>query len=138
MSERANHYFPQLTGVRALAAYCIFLHHVLIPSFSNKMGAIQTQLHIGVPIFFTLSGFLIYLRYSGSCCLKTDWLFFYFKNRFAKIYPVYFLIVLLHCTFMEGGLFEFFMQATFIRGFSYDYKYIGVAQGWSLTVEETF
>ncbi len=126
----ARHYYPQLTGVRALAAYLIFLHHFPTKSLGEAAFAIQRELHIGVPIFFVLSGFLIYLRYSESCRLERGWLGSYFKNRFARIYPVFFLVILFQCYLMKSGWFDFLMQATFIKGFSGEYKFLGLAQGY--------
>ncbi len=69
----------------------------------------------------------------------------YLWNRFARIYPIYFLITLF--TFILQGFATgyssrlwtlFFLNITFLRGFIESEKFSLVAQGWSLTVEETF
>ena len=59
-------FFPALTGYRAIAAWIIFIYHFFpfnnpkIPDFiKNVIG----EFHIGVDMFFVLSGFLITYRY---------------------------------------------------------------------------
>lgn len=55
-------YFPALTGVRAIAAYMVFIHHYkLFPgSFVGKrMFYFFNEFHTGVTFFFVLSGFFI-------------------------------------------------------------------------------
>jgi peptidoglycan/LPS O-acetylase OafA/YrhL len=142
--------FPALTGVRALAATMVFWHHYL-PS-ARVVGwmarSIFEELHIGVTIFFVLSGFLIYLRHSGAESLGRVPLIRYSFHRFARIYPMYFLVVVgtaIWTAFYDPGKYHFLntlqmvlIQSTFIRGFSDKYKFIGVGQGWTLTVEVTF
>jgi peptidoglycan/LPS O-acetylase OafA/YrhL len=43
--------------------------------------------------FYSLSGFLIVRIYYQRVELKAAWLSKYFVNRFARIYPVYFLLL---------------------------------------------
>ena len=157
-------YFPALTGLRAVAAYLVYLHHFnpfqTHSLESNTLGyfcfAICRELHIGVTIFFCLSGFLIGHRYLNKVELTGKWAFNYFRNRFARIYPAYFLLTVvtfLFCLHSPGSIYAgpynvftstretlliFGLNASFLRGFSDTIKFTGVAQGWSLTVEETF
>jgi peptidoglycan/LPS O-acetylase OafA/YrhL len=146
-------YIPALTGVRALAAYLVFVSHFYyifgdnVPQFAQKFFR---EFHIGVTIFFVLSGFLIAFRYYDNFSLTKDWFKQYLKNRVARIYPMYFLLTT--CAFVAyiftkdsivtGGqhnpLMVFLMNITFVRGFFDDFKFSGIAQGWSLTVEECF
>lgn len=96
------------------------------------------EFHIGVPVFFVLSGFLICYRYYDSVELNGPWFKNYFINRFARIYPLYFLVTVIAICFFKEGWMAFFMNITFLRGFFGDYIFTGVHQGWSLTVEECF
>ena len=53
---------PGLDGLRAIAAVAIVFHHVGFSStatFNGEWGRYLGRLDIGVPIFFTLSGFLL-------------------------------------------------------------------------------
>ncbi|MES2266412.1 MAG: acyltransferase [Bacteroidota bacterium] len=148
-----QNYIPALTGVRALAAYLVFISHYAYAFDENFPRAVQrflTEFHIGVTIFFVLSGFLIAFRYFDSFKLTGDWFKQYLKNRVARIYPMYFLLTLgafisyyfTHDQKITNGFASpvglFFMHITFLRGFFDQLKFTGIAQGWSLTVEECF
>lgn len=88
-------YFKPLTGLRCVAAYLVYLYHYNIyPVFTGNLilRDFVHELHIGVSIFFVLSGFLIAYRYLGKIELSISFLFTYFRNRVARIYPVYFLL----------------------------------------------
>jgi peptidoglycan/LPS O-acetylase OafA/YrhL len=140
-------YFPALTGVRAIAAYLVFFLHFnpFRPVEGHTEGSefsslflIFNELHIGVSIFFVLSGFLICLRYVESFQLTKHWFVRYFQNRVARIYPMYFLLTTL--TFAVNGfdVSLYLAHITFLRGFFDDLRFTGIGPGWSLTVEECF
>ncbi|MBD1394120.1 acyltransferase family protein [Mucilaginibacter glaciei] len=146
-------YIPALTGVRALAAYLVFISHYAYGFDDNFPHAVQrflNEFHIGVTIFFVLSGFLIAFRYFDTFKLTGNWFRQYLKNRVARIYPMYFLLTAgaFISYYFTGdqkitngfgspvGLF--LMHITFVRGFFDQLKFTGIAQGWSLTVEELF
>jgi peptidoglycan/LPS O-acetylase OafA/YrhL len=138
-------YFPSLTGMRMIAATMVFLHHdnLFSPSvFGKYFPAFVAEFHVGVTIFFVLSGFLICYRYQEPFSLKEIRLWDYFINRFSRIYPVYFLATLIvflpfvcHCRF-DTSLF--LLNISFLRGLFADYRRTGIIAGWSLTVEEMF
>lgn len=146
----AVHNLPALTGVRAIAASMVFWHHYLPPVglVGQFMHAVCREMHAGVSLFFVLSGFLIYYRHSGPDALERGPLLRYMVHRFARVYPMYCLVVvgmaLLGWAYdpaqQDAGKFIWTLvsQLTFIRGFSDEYKFIGVGQGWTLTVEATF
>ncbi|MBL4677220.1 MAG: acyltransferase [Mucilaginibacter sp.] len=148
-----QNYIPALTGVRALAAYLVFISHYAYAfdeDFSHGVQRFLNELHIGVTIFFVLSGFLIAFRYFDNFKLTGDWFKQYLKNRVARIYPMYFLLTagafisyyFTHDPKTVNGFGNpiglFFMNVTFVRGFFDQLKFTGIAQGWSLTVEECF
>jgi peptidoglycan/LPS O-acetylase OafA/YrhL len=148
-----KNYIPALTGVRALAAYLVFISHyayIFDGRFPHFLRRFFLEFHIGVTIFFVLSGFLIAFRYFDSFKLTSDWFKQYLKNRVARIYPMYFLLTagaFIYYFFTRDpgivGNFPsavglFFMHITFVRGFFYNLNFTGIAQGWSLTVEECF
>lgn len=148
-----KNYFPALTGVRAFAAYLVFISHydyVFVDNFPHFFKRFFHEFHIGVTVFFVLSGFLITYRYYNNFHLTKDWFKQYLKNRVARIYPMYAILTLgafIYYYFTHDqsitkdfpspvGLF--FMHITFVRGFFYQLWDTGIAQGWSLTVEECF
>lgn len=141
-----------LTGVRAIAAYMVFLHHFNVLrnfSYMQWLSQIVDEFHIGVTIFFVLSGFLIYYRYYGQVKNKKFSWGIYIKNRVARIYPMYFILTTI--TFVaivwyhQYPMFStketvvlYGLNLTFLRGFFDSFKFSGIIQGWSLTVEECF
>lgn len=153
MSQRAqSNYIPALTGVRAMAAYLVFISHfayVFDEKFPHSVQRFFNEFHIGVTIFFVLSGFLIAFRYFDSFKLTKAWFLQYLKNRVARIYPMYALLTIgafiaYHftqnqtVTAGQNPVVMFFMNIVFVRGFFDQFKFTGIAQGWSLTVEECF
>ncbi|WP_295671193.1 acyltransferase [uncultured Mucilaginibacter sp.] len=154
MSQRLQqNYIPALTGVRAMAAYLVFISHFAYKFDENFPHIIQRflgEFHIGVSIFFVLSGFLITFRYYKNFHLTRDWFKQYLKNRVARIYPMYALLTIAafgyyfitrdqSITKGSGNpVALFFLNITFLRGFFYQFWNTGIAQGWSLTVEECF
>lgn len=139
-------YYPALTGLRAIAAYMVYIHH-FNPFPENYLNGypkgIIDEMHIGVTIFFVLSGFLITHRYfnKGDFSFKT-----YFVNRIARIYPIYFILTtftFLHFLAKTDSNFTdkilvYLLNITFLRGYFENIQFSLVTQGWSLTVEETF
>lgn len=133
--------FPALTGVRVLAAYLVFFHHnTLLPCQSGRLlGSILTEGHVGVTIFYVLSGFLIAHRYRDSLGFSRTSLFTYFWNRFARIYPLYCALVVITLLMQhESNPRIWLLHLTLVKGFVEKHKFAGIAQAWSLTVEETF
>lgn len=154
MSQKSlQNYIPALTGVRAMAAYFVFISHfcyVFDDKFPHIVQRFLGEFHIGVSIFFVLSGFLITFRYYNHFHLTKDWFKQYLKNRVARIYPMYFLLTIAAFTYFfftkdqsitkgtASPIALMFLNITFLRGFFYQYWDTGIAQGWSLTVEECF
>lgn len=150
MDQLKNHnsseYFPALTGVRAIAAYMVFIHH-FNPYANNenhkRLLYFFTEFNVGVTLFFVLSGFLIGYRYFGFSKLDFKQ---YIVNRIARIYPMYFLLTIATFIFLFITKSESIgeniklltLNITFLRGYFQDIKFSGISQGWSLTVEETF
>jgi peptidoglycan/LPS O-acetylase OafA/YrhL len=151
----AKNYFPALTGVRAIAAWMVFFYH-LNPFAINSIGyRLVGEFYIGVALFFVLSGLLICLRYLDRIEFKKHWMKRYFRNRVARIYPMYLLITCLtfaasqlQASYDQSGYWQdygvrdkllvFGLNITFLRGFFDQFKFSGVAAGWTLTVEECF
>ncbi|RYY20186.1 MAG: acyltransferase [Cytophagaceae bacterium] len=160
-------YFPALTGVRAVAAYLVCFYHYNPYAAAAKTSGWQkvafllcNQLHIGVNIFFVLSGFLIgYRYYEAAARFDWQWLRRYLQKRVARIYPLYFLLTLLTFGYaaavpvrtysaayigldssapLSHQLWLLFLNLSLLKGFSSTYNLTGIGQAWSLTVEECF
>lgn len=131
---------PALTGLRAIAAYLVFAHHLVgLPAGTYwPIRALVSEGHIGVTLFFTLSGFLIALRYSESVTLTTGWFADYMRNRFARILPVYFSLTLgVALITRERDWATWLANFTLLPGF-FNPKQFLIPQAWSLAVEELF
>ncbi len=150
-----GHFIPAMTGVRALAAFMVFFSHYPLPAkrAGNYLSGFFSELYIGVTIFFVLSGFLITLRYADNFRYSFSGFFDYMRNRFARIYPMYFIFTSLTFIFYKiypafgnidfqahsGNNMEIYLfNITFLRGFFHDIAFSGIGQGWTLTVEECF
>lgn len=123
--------YPALTGVRAVGATAVFFDH--FPPFPDRHIVINVM-----AFFYALSGFLIVRVYHEQLRLDRGWLAKYFTNRFARIYPVYFL--LLTVAVLVGhtqGTWTLFANYTLLHAL-FPATHIVIAPSWSLTVEETF
>ncbi|MFT6965386.1 MAG: peptidoglycan/LPS O-acetylase OafA/YrhL [Marivirga sp.] len=140
-------FLKPLTGIRAIAAFLVFLYHynIFVPQ-KDKLSAwgIIDELHIGVTLFFVLSGFLITYRYYD----RHHEIFtkrFYIK-RFARIYPLFFILtsltyihLLINGQSLDFGLLRaYLLNISLLSGFFNELKFSGIPQAWSLTVEELF
>jgi peptidoglycan/LPS O-acetylase OafA/YrhL len=148
-------YFPALTGLRAVAAWMIFFYHTNPFAQDGLADRIVSELHVGVTLFFVLSGFLICVRYGGQIELSRRWLSNYVHRRFARIYPLYFLLTCLFFIVYQlapqydtEGLYTasgatdrvliLGMNLTLLRSWFADFRFTGISTGWTLTVEEFF
>ena len=140
-------YYPALTGLRAVAAYLIFFMHFRPTSAPDWAQSIFSQFFVGVSLFFVLSGFVIAARYQGDVSFTRPWWRRYLWRRVARIYPVFLLLnglLLAHLYWPVApgrginSLLLIFLSESLLRGFSSTLKFVGIPQGWSLTVEECF
>jgi peptidoglycan/LPS O-acetylase OafA/YrhL len=86
-----------LTGLRAVAALQVVFYHFGTHAFSGApslMRGLQQTGHAAVSLFFVLSGFVLVYTYSvplgdGTVSRRRFW-----RARFARVYPLYALVVL--------------------------------------------
>jgi peptidoglycan/LPS O-acetylase OafA/YrhL len=100
MEKRAKIFFPNLNGVRAIAAFLVVVSHIELTKkdFHYPMAQyfhILGMGSIGVSIFFSLSGFLItYLLLEEKKYFnKVDFKDFYVR-RILRIWPLYYLVII--------------------------------------------
>jgi peptidoglycan/LPS O-acetylase OafA/YrhL len=156
-----QNYYPALTGIRAVAAYLVVFYHLnpfIQSGPTSKLGAglnmLMQQGYVGVSAFFVLSGFLITNRYAENLTINASWMRRYLQNRFARIYPIFFLlsavsfIILQYVPlaapngwsayFWKDKLAVLFLNFTLLRAFFKDLASTGLPTAWSLTIEEAF
>jgi len=124
--------YPALTGVRAVGAAAVFFNH--LPFLLGFRFTVDV-----IVLFFVLSGFLIVYIYYRSAPGSSLSLFNYFVNRFARIYPVYFLIVSIAIWYNHDFRpLLLFKNYTLTHSLFHNIKDVLLQPSWSLTVEECF
>jgi peptidoglycan/LPS O-acetylase OafA/YrhL len=134
---------PALTSLRFLAAAMVFLFHFQPANASWPLAVLAGQGHVGVTVFFVLSGFLITIRYSNGLG-RPDGVALgeYFRKRVARIVPLYWAVLGISLALSVGGL-EFSWRTlpewALLQGFlSRSIDDLAVPTSWTLTLEETF
>lgn len=157
-------YFPNLNGVRFIAAFSVLIHHTeqikYLMGLENIYGNyfIKNLGKLGVGLFFVLSGFLItYLLLSekkrrGDISTKA-----FYIRRILRIWPLYFIIVILGFfvfpvipIFNEPLRNQYYFDADFFKrlpffllflpnlGFVFFRAPYLCSQTWSVGIEEQF
>lgn len=134
--------FNALTGIRCLFACMVFVYHnrkYWRADLNKYVLQFFNELHVGVSLFFVLSGFLIAYKYNDANHRKQFHYGEYIGLRVARIFPLYWLIVLVnYIDWGFPGTYRTFISLTLVHGFSDLHNLEGIAQAWSLTVEMTF
>lgn len=132
----------QLTFTRFLAAVSIVIFHYgkEVPAFNNNsVDFIFRNAHICVSYFFILSGFVMMVAYGNKAVIEPRC---YFRNRLARIYPLYFLAIIIMFVLqvrtksleISGLVLNVFMIQSWIPD-----KVLSInPSGWSLSVEIIF
>lgn len=130
----------QLTFTRFIAAIAIVVFHFGRDSklFSNDyVSFVFNSANVGVSYFFVLSGFVMVIAYHN----KTVSFFSYLKNRFARIYPVYILAILLLMISKSSisiNKEDLFLNVTMLQSWFSGKATTINYPGWSLSVELFF
>ncbi|WP_247237178.1 acyltransferase [Telluribacter sp. SYSU D00476] len=159
----SKRYFPNLNGIRSVAALMVLFHHIEqakaalgIPNIYD-LSLIKHIGRLGVGLFFVLSGFLItYLllqekhKYQDISASK------FYLRRVFRIWPIYYLIIALsYFVFPYIPLFEYpganenvfnyyGERLAFLAVVLPNYAFVvynlpyWCAQAWSIGVEEQF
>ncbi len=133
----------QVTFTRFLAAISIVIYHYALKLFPFSEGSLYKIFKgadTGVSYFFILSGFVMMFAYGKRASVNVPE---YFKNRFARIYPVYLLAVLLvfihyilnkQAIDISGLLLNIFVLQAWVPAKAISFN----SPGWSLTIEFFF
>jgi len=140
-----GHHFPELDGIRGLAALLVIFHHIALyfpaPPLNGflKWWLIFTREgFVGVDIFFALSGFLI-TRILIETRGKSHFYRNFYARRVLRLAPPYLITLVLVAIAIPGSgkflLLSFFYLANFSPLFGVAMAYPVL---WSLAVEEQF
>ncbi len=137
----ANRNFPQLDGLRGLAALVVLLHHFW-PSSAHWD---PTGGRFAVDIFFVLSGYLItrtLLRARGRPPFNAGGILGrFFKRRALRLFPVLYLTLIWSMALRSERQGTFLWHASFLSNiyFIVRQRYVGAgAHLWALAVEQHF
>jgi peptidoglycan/LPS O-acetylase OafA/YrhL len=147
---------PSLTGVRALAALLVVATHAAYATGKYAhgfVGLVYSRLEIGVPIFFVLSGYLLFgpwVRAAAAGAADPS-VKRYAWHRVRRIMPAYVVTVLAAYAiyhFRDGGpnpghsWWGLFRNLTLTQIYTDNYGFAllhqGLTQMWSLAVEVAF
>jgi peptidoglycan/LPS O-acetylase OafA/YrhL len=149
-----------LTGVRAVAALLVLLTHAAYTTgkySETYVGLMYSRTEIGVPIFFVLSGFLLFtpwvraLAAGGSGSYEPPRIKRYTWHRIRRIMPAYVITVLAAFTlyhFRQAGpnpghtwmglLRNLTLTTIYTDNYLFSWLHQGLTQMWSLAVEVAF
>lgn len=133
----------QLTFSRFLAAISIVVFHFgydVFPFNFESIAFLFKQANVGVSYFFILSGFVMIIAYGKKKEVNKK---SFYVNRFARIYPVYFLaLALVFVAQMLSGVqfrfFEFIINLLVVQAWVPTYALAFNGPGWSIAVELFF
>ena len=131
MPARRND-IPSLTGLRGIAAWLVVIAHTdgffVAPQPAWLEYAWRVCANLGMTTFFVLSGFVIHYNYGASIAAKgAPAIRSFLIARFARLYPLYLLALLLSIAFSPPILHEnAFPQ--------WCWRYLTMTQDWTPTL----
>ncbi|WP_308219778.1 acyltransferase [Gordonia sp. McavH-238-E] len=143
----ARRFYPQLEGMRAIAAIGVLVTHVAFQTRAVEipvLGPVLGRLDLAVALFFALSGFLLWRpwvdaahRGSGHPSVSR-----YFRHRVVRIWPAYVVVVVLVILLLpeaQGADVQVWLaNLTLTQVFVPLTLTAGLTQMWSLSVEIAF
>ncbi len=145
-----------LTGIRAVAALLVMLTHAAYTTGKYNhgyVGLVYSRMEIGVPIFFVLSGFLLFGPWVKAAASGSEppSVRRYARHRVRRIMPAYIVTVLVAYALYHFrtagpnpghtwlGLFRnLTLSQIYTDNYLYSYPHQGLTQMWSLAVEVAF
>lgn len=145
-----------LTGIRAVAALLVVLTHAAYTTGKypqGYVGLVYSRAEIGVPIFFVLSGFLLFRPWvkASATGKPSPSMGRYAWHRVRRIMPAYAVTVLIAYLLYhfrtagpnpghtwEGLFRNLTLTQIYTDNYLFSYLHQGLTQMWSLAVEAAF
>lgn len=131
---------PELDGLRGVAVLLVIWIHLPMYVFGETVALIRTIVlpgDFGVDLFFVLSGFLI-TRILLVDCGNNVPLRFFLMRRFLRIFPIYYLAILILLPYMN------WQQALTCATYTSNFGFMAMDEpgplphSWSLAIEEHY
>jgi peptidoglycan/LPS O-acetylase OafA/YrhL len=142
-----------LDGLRAAAACAVLLTHIGSLTGYSMTGTpvswVLSRGDVGVPIFFTLSGLLLYRKWAAAALTanRAGGVAIYLRRRALRILPAYWAVVLIALPVLNPGYVQhvgtwlqylLLLQNYDVHPWWTGTGATGLAQMWSLVVEVSF
>nr|WP_148275404.1 acyltransferase [Gordonia polyisoprenivorans] len=140
-------FFPQLEGMRAVAALGVLTTHVAFQTgvvSTPVIGPILGRLDLAVALFFALSGFLLWRNWVAAAHRRArpPSVRRYLRHRVVRIWPAYVVVVVVVLTLLPeargADLTVWLANLTLTQVFVPLSLTAGLTQMWSLSVEVAF
>lgn len=147
----ARRHVAALTGLRAIAAFLVVMTHAFYWSGhygDDTLGYIGARLEVGVPVFFVLSGYLLFrpwvrARRTGAPLPGTGR---YLWRRARRVLPAYWIVVTAVFLVYLGldadaggrGWEGYVRSMTLTQNFGEGHVHDALSQMWSISVEMSY
>jgi len=136
-----------IEALRGIAALLIIFYHLIALAklpLPPELNIIRTHFGLGVPLFYTLSGFVLSWGYAERLKLGQDAIISFLIRRFFRIAPLFYGILIgfrglgsLLWNWSDSGL-SLLLNFTFLFGLVPGQHESLVMAGWSIGVEMIF
>jgi peptidoglycan/LPS O-acetylase OafA/YrhL len=136
--------FEAIQGLRAVAAGAVLLHHFFLANRPASWLLPYTHhLEFGVPVFFVISGFVLYRPWvdAGPASIDAQAVFRYARRRVARIVPAFWVALSIAAAagLAEGNTAGHRLTYYgFLQVYSIHTAFNGLGVAWSLGTELTF
>ncbi len=139
-------HFPNLDAYRAIGMTMVLLAHTAYAtgwSFKPGIGPVLSRMDVGLPLFFVISGFLIYRPFvtadlRGRSPIANGR---FYRRRALRIVPGYWFaltVVIVFFGLQMQNLGDWLVYYGFAQTFDPDRAFGGITQAWSIGVEVVF
>ncbi len=137
--------FPHVEGLRAVAAVLVFFHHVGFltgATFNARIGPFLGRLDVGVPVFFAISGFLLFRPTAVAAFdgVEPTPAKRHLIRRFFRIYPTYWVVlgIIAVTVGIRARAADTVLHVLLLQIYRGEAFLDGMSQSWSLAVEISF
>lgn len=148
-------FYPSIEGLRGIAAIIVVANHVGVYTGqigaqlfgqpgSGLFGSVLNRFEVGLPVFFGISGFLLFSPYATATLagLRMPRTGPYFWHRALRIFPGYWVMTIAALVLLNREQIHTMWEAVrpflVLQVYQHDALPVGMGQSWSLCVEIGF